>query len=99
MTITNSINKIALFIAAVSFLLGTLLLIWYMITGYSPLIEVGMLYILVAFVLNGITLIGLVGNAIVNRHLFQENITAILLVLLNIPISLGYFYLVLHIHF
>lgn len=90
MKITQTINKISLLIAGLSFLLGTILYIIHRIEPSGHLIEIGLIYILIAFVLNSITLIGLIGNAIINRHHSKENLMTISLFLLNIPITITY---------
>ncbi len=90
MNTIQPINKNALRIATISFLLGTMLLLLFLIFGSNVLLQIGFCYVLIASVLNGITLIGLLANSIINHQYYKENLTTILLVLLNIPITLGY---------
>lgn len=94
MQITQSVNKKALMIATVSFLLGTVLFLMHLIIAWEQLIIIGLFYVLIATVLNGITFMGLLANSAINYHCYQENLTTVLLFLLNIPIAIGYFLIV-----
>lgn len=90
MKITQPINKIAITIAIVSFLIGTSLLLLYKIFGWSNLPFIGMSYIRIAFVVNTIFLAFLVINALFFSKTTKENLITIFLFLLNIPITLLY---------
>ncbi|MBW1294931.1 hypothetical protein [Aquimarina litoralis] len=94
MQITQSINRNALMIATLSFLLGTIILLMHMIIPWDQILIIGLLYVVIAIVLNGITLIGLLANSIINYHCSKENLTTIGIFLLNIPIAIGYFLIV-----
>ncbi len=94
MKIIQSLNKNALIIATISFLIGTLLLLSHLITGWEPLVLIGFYYVLIATTLNVITLIGLIANAIINYQYYKENLTTILIFLTNIPIATGYIFIV-----
>jgi len=94
MKIIQSINKNALIIATFSFLLGTILLLLHLVTTGEQILIVGLFYVLIAIVLNSITFIGLVANALINYQYYKENLTTISIFLLNIPIAFGYFLLV-----
>jgi len=96
MQITQSVNRKALMIATVSFLLGTILFLMHLIIAWEQLIIIGLFYVMIASVLNGITFMGLLANSIINYHRYQENLTTVLIFLLNIPIAVGYFLLVTH---
>ncbi|KAA1247185.1 hypothetical protein [Aquimarina sp. RZ0] len=96
MKIIQSINKNALIIATISFLLGTILLLSHLITGWDQLVFLGIFYVLIATVLNGITFVGLLANTVVNYHYYRENLTTILIFLLNIPITVGYLFIVIN---
>lgn len=94
MNIKLATNRNALITATVSFILGTVLLILFLTTKSSILLETGLFYVAIASIVNGITLLILIINAIRNQHYFQENLFTILIFLLNIPITIGYFYIV-----
>ena len=94
MKIVQPVNKKALFIASVSLLLGTIFLLFFLISQSGYVIRAGIVYVLIALVLNSITLIGLLFNLIVNHQHYKENLTTIGLFLLNIPITIGYIYIV-----
>ncbi|OED39314.1 hypothetical protein AB832_04165 [Flavobacteriaceae bacterium (ex Bugula neritina AB1)] len=94
MKILQSINKNALIIATISFLIGTILLLSHLITGWDTLVIIGFFYTLIATVLNSITLIGLIANTIINHQYYKENLLTILLFLVNIPIAAGYIFIV-----
>lgn len=95
MEIRQNINRKALAVATISFLLGTLILLLYLITASDAFLVGGLFYVLIALVLNGITLIGLLANAIVHYQYYRENLTTILLFLVNIPIAIGYVMLIM----
>ncbi len=96
MKINQPINKKALMVATVSFLLGTSILLLYLIFGSETFLVGGLFYALVALTLNTITLIGLFTNAIINYQHYKENLATILLFLTNIPIAIGYVFLVVN---
>lgn len=96
MKIIQPINKSALIIATASFILGTMLLLFFLISPSGILVDIGLVYILIALVLNTITFIGLITNSFINYQYNKENITTILLVTLNIPIAFGYVIIVLN---
>ncbi len=96
MQIRQSINKKALLLATLSLLLGIFLLLLYLIFESEAFLVGGVFYVLVVFVINAITLIGLCTNAIINYQHYRENITTILLFLINIPIAIGYIMIVMN---
>ncbi|MHA7059986.1 hypothetical protein ACWGOQ_0022355 [Aquimarina sp. M1] len=96
MQITQRVNRSALMIATCSFLLGTLLLLLHLIIAWDTLIIVGLFYVLIAIVLNSITFIGLLVNTVINLHHNKENLTTVSIFLLNIPIAIGYFFIVIN---
>lgn len=90
MKITCKVNRRALIIALVSFILGSTLFVSYLLLGSFKLIYFGFIHTMIATVINGIALVEIIGNAIINRHHFKENLITITLVLLNVPIVIGY---------
>lgn len=96
MKIIQSINKNALTIAVTSFIIGTILLLAFIIYPSDVLVTIGLFYILIALSLNTITIIELITNSFINYQYNKENLTTILLVTLNIPIAIGYAIIVLN---
>ncbi|AXT58358.1 hypothetical protein D1815_22280 [Aquimarina sp. AD1] len=96
MQITQSANRNALMIATFSFLLGTILLLLHLIVPWEQITTIGLFYVIIAVVLNGITFIGLLANTVINYHCYKENLTTVLVFLLNIPIAIGYFLIVIN---
>ncbi|MBQ4822209.1 hypothetical protein [Aquimarina sp. MMG016] len=96
MEIRQTINKKALILATISFLLGTLILLLYLVFGSEAFLVGGLFYVLIALVINGITFIGIIANAIINYQYYKENLTTILLFSINIPVAIGYVFLVMN---
>ncbi|MBQ0736067.1 hypothetical protein [Aquimarina celericrescens] len=96
MQITQSTNKKALQVATITFLLGTIILMLYLISESAPFLIAGVFYVFIALVLNTIMLIELLINAIINHRYYKENLITILCFLINIPFAIGYFFLVTH---
>ena len=96
MKITQSINRKALKVATVSFLLGTVILLLFLITQSEAFLVGGLFYTLIAVVLNIITLVGLVVNAFITYHQYKENLITILIFITNIPIAIGYVILIMN---
>ncbi len=96
MEIRQTINRKALMVATVSFLLGTCILLLYLISGSEAFLVGGAFYVLIALVLNAITLIGLFTNAIINYQYYKENLVTILLFAINIPVAIMYLFLVMN---
>ncbi len=90
MKIVQPINKIAITIAIVSFLIGTSLLLLYIFFKWSDLLFIGVNYVRIAFLINAIFLVFLIINALFFSKDTKENLITILLFLLNIPITLIY---------
>ncbi len=83
-------------VATISFLLGTILLLLFLVSQSSILADIGLFYVLIAFVLNAMVLIGLIINSIINYQYYKENLVTILLFLLNIPVTIGYIAIVVN---
>lgn len=96
MEITQPINKKALQVAIISLLIGTFILGLYLITKSESFLIGGVFYVFIALVLNVITLIELLTNAIIHYRYYKENLTTILIFLINIPIAVGYVFLVIN---
>lgn len=96
MKIIQPINKNALIVATISFLLGTLLLLFFIISQSNIVLDIGLFYVIIASVFNVIVFVGLITNAILNYQYYKENLTTIILVILNIPITIGYIIIVIN---
>jgi hypothetical protein len=96
MKIIQPINKNALIAATISFLLGTLLLLFFIISQSNIVLDIGLFYVIIASVFNVIVFVGLITNAILNYQYYKENLTTIILVILNIPITIGYIIIVIN---
>jgi len=90
MEITQTKNKIALIIALISFLIGTILLLTFHLHQTLQIVRIGLLYVIIAAVLNTIILIDLAISSFINPQYQKENRMTILIFLLNIPITIGY---------
>ena len=92
----NNINNTGKAIALVSFVIGTCLLSFYLYFGESFIpFEFSIGFIITAFIVNLIVFIVLIGYAILNTHHRFEALKTCGFMLLNIPIAVLYFYIVL----
>jgi hypothetical protein len=94
MKIVHPINKIAVTLALVSFLIGTSLLLLYTFFKWSTLLYIGINYVRIAFLVNAIFLAFLIINALFFSKNTKENLITMLFFLLNIPITLIYIQIV-----
>ncbi|WP_405248187.1 hypothetical protein [Cellulophaga sp. Asnod2-G02] len=85
---TYKLNRIAVRISFYSFIIGTLLFLIKL--AFDATVVVGFIFVLAAVITNMILFILLLLNALVNYSDFEENISTIILVILNIPIALCY---------
>lgn len=82
--------------ALISFAIGTVLFVVFTFGFQSiTLACVGFIYIVLAFIINFFILIHLIYLAIYNKDERIELIKTCGILLLNIPITIGYFYLIL----
>jgi len=96
MNIQQSHNQKALMLAVISFLIGTILLLIYLISGWEALLIGGFLYVLIAVAVNGLAFIGLLIYAVTDCRNYKENLITLLLFLINIPIAGSYIALVMY---
>lgn len=91
---TYRLNRIAVRIALASFSMGTLLFL-IQLANLNPSIDIlGFSFILAAIFVNAIILIALVVHGLIHHKDFEEHISTITIVLLNIPITLLYIHLI-----
>lgn len=86
----HNINYYGILLAIGSFTIGSLLLLLYKLTQIGGLITTGLLYVYLATFLNGIMLVVVLVNALKNYKEYPENLITIGILLLNIPITIGY---------
>ncbi len=90
-------GKFSTYLALASFAIGTLFLIAYLqFPNVEQIMIFGFLYVVVAVMLNGIALINLIYQLIINRCERETLLIRIMILLSNIPISLLYLNIVLH---
>jgi len=99
MKIKQTVNKKALILAIISFLLGTLILLLYLVSKSEAFLVGGVFYVIIAVTLNTITLIQLLANSIINYQYYRENLITMLLFITNIPIAIGYSSVAINTHF
>ncbi|MBO9675798.1 MAG: hypothetical protein J7577_20295 [Sphingobacteriaceae bacterium] len=83
-------------LAYYSALIGTIILVAYLLSHADFLIVLGLVYVLSALVINGIFLFALLIELLYNTTHWRAYSVAIICMLLNIPLSAFYFFLVLH---
>ena len=90
-------GKFSTYLAITSFGIGTLFLLFYLLfPNVEQIIIFGFLYLLLALLLNGISVINLLNQFIINRFERETIAIRILILLVNIPIALLYLNIVLH---
>ena len=97
MEIINQIKKLAFStqVAVYSFLMGTLLfLLSFPFYENEFIYPIGILYVILATFINLMILIWLLYYLIVNKNERQEIVIEILVLLINIPIALAYFFII-----
>ncbi len=88
------VNSFAHWNTLVSFSIGTVLLLIYLLFKESSLIEIGIAYLIVAVVWNCLIFILIIIAAIGQKTALKETIVTIGVLVLNIPIAFGYFLIV-----
>jgi hypothetical protein len=86
-----SLIKTALWAFALSFGIGTILLQGYLLTEVLFFIVLGVAYIILGFFMNLIIFLNTVINIFLNKHYRLKLFLCALLLLLNIPIAISYF--------
>lgn len=92
--ITIQDGKLARIVALISFVIGTIILLLYKITKVDVIFFIGFLYVITALFLNAIVFFKLIYNLTICRQRILFQLGNILFILLNIPITLSYMYLV-----
>lgn len=89
-------GKLAVILAIVSFIIGTLLFLSYVYTLSDNLIYTGIIYVAIALFFNIIMLLRLLFNWIVLKELRGYLFLRIVILCLNIPICLYYIKLIVY---
>lgn len=84
-------NKFSTQLALLSFILGTILFLTFIFSENETIFIIGFFYVIIAFILNLITLFFVIFSFFKNPKQELLNIFQIIIMLLNIPISIIYF--------
>lgn len=83
-------------LALLSFIIGTILFVLQLyFQGTIRIIDIGLIFIIIAVIINTISLIALIFNLLVNTDYKLEILKTCGMILLNIPIAILYFYTLL----
>jgi hypothetical protein len=88
-------NKIGLFTALISFLIGTILLIIFYLTNSYSMTLFGMIFIAIAGIINLVVLVKVLINLINEKENRKKHILTSGIMILNIPIAVFYFFIVM----
>lgn len=92
----NNINFIGKIVALLSFVIGTILLAFYLYYGEKVVdIFVAFLFVIAALIINTVIVTVIIGRTILIKSERIENIKTIAIMLTNIPISILYFFMVI----
>ena len=86
----HNINYIALWIAIISFIIGTILLVSFKITDDFSFAIIGYYYIILAVFINALMVLLLLIHSVFHHKQYKEHLITIGFVLLNIPITCYY---------
>ena len=92
----DQLNKTGKWSTVISFAIGTFLFTFFILTDWEPIIEFSIYYIAVAAAVNAIIFIILVLAAIFNDGKTKKYLKTAGLILLNIPIAIIYFIIVIN---
>ena len=91
----NNINTTGKIAALLSFVLGTIFLALYLYYGEAVVsIYLAFIFIIAAVIVNTVLLTVIVGAAILNKINRLEALKTITVMLINIPIAILYFYMI-----
>ena len=94
----NNLNNTAQIIALLSFVIGTCFLSFYLYFRDDFIhITIPMMFVIIAIIVNAVFFLALLGVAILNKSRRIENLKTCLIMLLNIPVAILYFYMSIHI--
>ncbi len=97
MTTVNNIKNTGKLTALISFVIGTFFLLFFVIfKTYDSIVIIGMYYIAIAFIVNSIVFLSVFISGLYFWDRRLELFATCGILLLNIPIAIGYFFLVLN---
>lgn len=92
----NNINTTGKIAALISFVIGTIFLALYLYYGEAVVsIYLAFIFIIAAIIVNTVLLSIIVGAAILNKINRLEALKTITVMLINIPIAMLYFYMII----
>lgn len=86
-------NKIAIQLAAISFIAGFITFSLYVITRDEDYAFLGIIILVIAIIFNSILFLMVLGNMLFGSVTFKEGVFTLYVILLNIPITVSYFYI------
>lgn len=91
----NNLNHTGQVVALLSFVIGTLFLAFYLYFGenYIPL-GLALAFIIIAFIVNSVLLVAIIGTTLFRKTHKKEALITCVLMVLNIPIAILYFYMI-----
>lgn len=92
-------NYIGKRLAYYSAIFGTLIMVTYLISNSFFLLVVGAVYILGAALINTLVLLLILIELISNQKLWRSSVATIICMLLNIPLSIFYIFLLTYFNF
>lgn len=93
----NSSLDISKIVASISFIIDTLLLVLFLFFKQEEsFIMLGFYYVIGAFIINSFVLLGLLTRLILNSENRLELLKAIGIILINLPVAIGYFFIVIN---
>ncbi|WP_299113015.1 hypothetical protein [uncultured Winogradskyella sp.] len=91
----DTINNTGKIVALTSFIIGTIFLAFYLYYGETVVnVYLAFLFIVSAIIVNTVLLTVIIGAAVLNRINRIEALKTIVIMLLNIPVSILYFYMI-----
>jgi len=93
-TIKYKINKVALVLTAFSTCFGVLITILYLITKKIDIAILGFYHLFPTVIIHIILLLAVIINTMIHYEDRKEHFTIIILMLLNIPLAFGCFWIV-----
>lgn len=92
----NNINQTGYIIAILSLVLGTIILSFYLYFGPEYIsITLGISFVVIAIIVNTVVFAAILGSAILNKTFNNDTFKTCGLMLLNIPVAILYFYMVI----
>lgn len=93
----NSSLDISKIVAGISFILGTLLLVLFLFfRELESIVMYGLYYVIIAFIINTFIIFWLIIKFVIRPEKREESLKSIGLILINIPIAIGYFFIVIN---